>query len=123
MPRHQRAKAKVVIHIFIAINVVNPPRFSILHKNRIRLVVSVIARHAERNPLERPLVRRRRLRRPVLICRNFLLQCFVHDFSPNQARRIAANLFAGLFPAVSIFPEFFPQTRTSAALASRACGD
>src|SRR5256885_2847208 len=119
-PRHERAKTQVVIDVFISIDVMNPAGFPVLYKNRIRLVVPVIARHTERNPLQRTLVRRRGLRRPLLVGCDFLLQCFVHNFSLNPALRIAENRCAGLFPAVSILPKFFPQTRRSAALASRA---
>jgi len=63
--RHQRSETQVVIDVFISINVVNAARFSVFHKNRIRLVVPVVTRHAKRNPLQRTLVRRRGFRRPL----------------------------------------------------------
>ena len=43
MPRHQRAKAEVVIDVLIPIDVVNLAALSIPHKNRIRLVVPIVA--------------------------------------------------------------------------------
>ncbi len=50
MPRHQRAETQVVVDVFVAVDVVNPAALSILHENRIGLVVAVIAGDPEWNP-------------------------------------------------------------------------
>ena len=73
MPGHQCAKAEVVIHVFVSVDIVNPARLSILYENRIRLIVPVIAGHAERDSLQRSLVRRGGLWCPLFVRRDFLL--------------------------------------------------
>src|SRR5580765_2709783 len=86
VPGHQCAKAKVMVDIFVVVDIVDSAALAILHKNWIRLVVSVVAGHSERNTSFRPLVSRCRFRRALLVSCDFVCQCFVqHDESPNQA--------------------------------------
>jgi len=42
MSGHQGAEAEVMVHVFVAVEVMNPAGFSVLHKNGIGLVVPVI---------------------------------------------------------------------------------
>src|SRR5712692_5609893 len=72
MPRHQRSEAQVVIDVFVAVNVVNAAAFALLHKNRVGLVMAIVARNSERDSFQRPLVRCRRFRRALFVGGNFL---------------------------------------------------
>ena len=82
MPGHESAEAQVVIDVFVPIDIVNPAAFSIFHKNRIRLVMPVIAGYSERNSLQSAFVRCRRFRRALFVRGNFFLQFVVHGTSP-----------------------------------------
>src|SRR5260370_21268274 len=73
MAGHQRAETKVVVDVFVAVNVMNATALSILHKERIGLVMAVVARNSERDAIQRPLVRCRRFRGALLVAGNFLL--------------------------------------------------
>ncbi len=73
MPGHQRAETEVVVDVFVAVDVVNPASLSILHKNRIGLVVAVVARDSKRDAFQRPLVRCRRFRRALFVGGDFSL--------------------------------------------------
>jgi len=56
MPRHQGSETQVVINVFVAVDVVNPAALPVVHKNRIRLVVAIIAGYTERDSFESTLV-------------------------------------------------------------------
>jgi hypothetical protein len=73
MPGHESAKTKVVVDIFVAIDVVNPAAPSVFHENGVGLVVAVIASDSQRDALQGPLVRFGGLWCPVLVCGDFLL--------------------------------------------------
>src|SRR5207237_8000510 len=106
----QRPETKVMVNVFVAVDIVNLAALAVLHKYRIRLVVPVIAGYPERYALLRSLVRRRRFRRPLFISCDLFVECFVrHDLSPNQACLASRDRpFAGLFPAVSVLQKTFP---------------
>src|SRR5258708_1080096 len=48
MSGHQGAEAEVMVHVFVAVEVMNPAGFSVLHKNGLVLLVPVITRHPDR---------------------------------------------------------------------------
>ncbi len=73
MPGHQCAEAQVVIDVFVSIDVVNLASLPVLHKQRIGLVVAVVAGNAERDALQCALVRVRGFRRALFVCGDFLL--------------------------------------------------
>ena len=70
---HERAETEVVVNVFVAIEIVNAAGFSIFHENRIRLVMAVVAGHAQRNPLEGAFVCGGGFRRALLVGGEFLL--------------------------------------------------
>src|SRR6266851_2523768 len=67
MPGHQCAKAEVMVNVFVAVEVVNAAAFAILHKKRIGFVMAVVTGDAERDAVQRPLVRCRRFRRAFFV--------------------------------------------------------
>src|SRR6202012_1449528 len=78
MACHESAEAKVVVDVFVSVDVVNLAAFSVLHKNWIRLVVAVVAGDAERNAFECALMSGRRFGRSLFVKSDFLVECFVH---------------------------------------------
>src|SRR5262249_22653567 len=122
--RHQSAEAKIVVNVFVAVDVVNPAAFAVFDKNGIRLVVAVNSGYAPGNALLGAPVRGGRPRRALLVKRQLFFECFVrHGISPNQERRLSVGApLAGLFPAVSVLPKkvVFFRTNGSAARNSRA---
>ncbi len=66
MPRHESAKAQVVIDIFVPVEVAEPAALCVLHKDRIRVVSAVIACYSERDPFEIAFVRLSRFWRAAL---------------------------------------------------------
>src|SRR5439155_7649776 len=86
MTRHQCAKTKVVVNIFVAVHVVNLAAFAVFYENWIWLVVAIVAGYSKRDALLGPLMGGGRLRRALLIKRQLFFECFVrHGISPNQA--------------------------------------
>jgi len=73
MSGHDRAKAKVVIDVLVAIKIAKLAAARIFHKYRIRIVSAVIAGDAQRNALQVFLVRLCRLRRAPHISVEFFL--------------------------------------------------
>src|SRR6266403_4849724 len=80
-----------MVDVLVAVEVMNAAAFSILHKNRIGLIVAVITGDSERNAFESPLVRRRRFRSAFLVAGDFLLQCVVHVLAPWRVGRLAVT--------------------------------
>jgi len=98
---HQRTETQVVVNVFVAIEIVNTAALSILDKNRIRLVMAIVAGNAERNSLKRPFVRRGRFRRALLVSGKFLLQRVVHDAAPWGCRSVPCGQFEAMKPVIS----------------------
>src|SRR5690348_7176349 len=73
MAGHERAKTKIVINVFVAIEIVNAAAFSVFYENRIRLVMAVVAGNTQRNPFESALVSRGGLGRALFVSGKFLL--------------------------------------------------
>src|SRR5262249_38953670 len=103
-------ETKVVIHIFVSINVVNPAAFSVFHKNGIRLVVPVVTGHTKRNPLERALMRGRGFRRSLFVSCDFFFECIVHNFSQNRPAELQRTLRRS-FPCSQYPSKTFSETR------------
>ncbi len=70
---HQRAKAKVVVDIFVAVNVADFAALPFFDEDGIRVVRAIVACYAQGNALQRPRVGFRGFRRPLLVNRDFLL--------------------------------------------------
>ncbi len=73
MAGHQGAEAQVVVDIFIAVEVANLAALPFLYENRIRIIGSIVAGHAERNTLQRPQVCFRGFGRALLVDYDFFL--------------------------------------------------
>src|SRR5260370_18940625 len=71
MPSHQRAEAKIVVDVLVAVEVVNAAAFAILHKKRIGLVMAIVAGNSNRDALQRALVGFRRFRRALFLFCHF----------------------------------------------------
>jgi hypothetical protein len=65
MPCHQSAETKVVIDVFVPIDVAEFASAALLHKDRVGIVSAVVAGNAQRQAPQIFLVRLRRLRRAL----------------------------------------------------------
>src|SRR5207302_8564553 len=73
MSGHQRAETKVVIYVFVAVNVVNAAALPILHEERIGFVVAIVAGNAKRDAFEGALVGSSGFRRALFVRGDFFL--------------------------------------------------
>src|SRR5438477_263948 len=73
VPGHQRTETKIVVNVFIAIDVVNTAALSILHEERIGFIVAIVAGNAKRNALEGALVGSSGFRRALFVRGDFFL--------------------------------------------------
>jgi len=73
VPGHQRAEAKVVIDVLVAVDVLNFAAVPLRHENRIGIIRAVIAGDAERNSFLRLLVRFRGFRCALFVQGDFFL--------------------------------------------------
>ncbi len=69
MTSKQRAVAKIVIQILIAVEIVNAAALPVLYKQRIRRIETVIASYSEGNPFARSLMRLARFWSSFLVSR------------------------------------------------------
>ena len=96
MSGHERAETKVVIDVFVAIEIAELAALSLFHKNRVRIVGAIVAGHAQRNAFEVLLVSGGGFRRAALEGFELFLQCGVHRVSRNgSSRSIAAIRMPG----------------------------
>jgi hypothetical protein len=79
---HQRAETKVVVDIFVPVDILDLAAVSLGHKDRVRIISAVITGYPERDAFFRLLVRLGGFWRALLIKSDFLLQCFVHFQTP-----------------------------------------
>ena len=79
MPSHERTETKIVIDVFVAVEVTKPTASSFFHKNRIGIVGAIVARHSQRNTLEVLLVSFSRFRGATLEDFELFLQCRIHQ--------------------------------------------
>src|SRR5262249_40462291 len=56
VPGHERSETEVVVHVFVAVEIVDAPGFALLHEDGVGLVVAIVAGYPERNALESPLI-------------------------------------------------------------------
>ena len=52
MTRHERTKAKVVVNVFVAVQVTKLAALSLFHENRVRIIGSIVAGDAQWNAFE-----------------------------------------------------------------------
>src|SRR5438093_10734362 len=83
VPGHQRTETKIVVNVFIVIDVVNTAALSILHEKRIGFIVAIVAGNTKRNAFEGPLVGSSGFRRALVVRGDFFLYCVVHWSVPS----------------------------------------
>src|SRR5215472_8913923 len=117
MPCHEGSETKVEINVFITVDIVNVAALTIASKNRIGIVCPVVAGYAERQTLNRLLVRLARAWRPLFVCFDFLAKSLVHHFlHPYYRWPLTALRFASVVLRLFRIPTVhapLPKTETA----------
>ena len=95
MSGHQRAEGKVVVDVFVAIEVAELAAAGFFHEDGPGIVVAIVAGHAERNALEILLVRFGGLGGAALVSGELFLQVGVHQMLRDNSGRRHSGCAAG----------------------------
>src|SRR5579872_4169004 len=88
---HQRTESQVVIDVFVAIEIAKLAAARLFHKDRPRIVRTIVAGYAKGNAFEIFLVRLCGLRGPALKSGKFFLQIGIHRGSPENSSRLSCS--------------------------------
>ena len=73
MARNDGAERKIVVDVIVPIEIAEMRTLRLLHKDRVRIIGTIVAGNTQRDSLQITLMRYGRFRRALLVSRQFFL--------------------------------------------------